>query len=341
MEQFGFFETELEERRKEIAAHDAETQLARNERFMQRKAALLADTKSWAGGVFSERISSLLQSMQDAGREAEGMHDAILAGINSAGNMGRLTEQHIVFVEQKARIEVARIGNFGQVKPTTWRERTVADIVAADFGSGQLPVAIQQAAVERLNDLGPQLAALGFQDDVEVDATASKEAQGLKAQLSDVRQALMTLAPARYRHAKGHKMASAEKLDRAETLASTILCIDTRAHPGVDTSIPLTSSGVRDKPVRNTARPAASERAATETTLPVVAGRHIGPIVAANDHSVAQKTGRSTTEVTWHSLLNLVGHAPHVGDMVEISYKNGVGHVAGQNLALERAGQSR
>ncbi|MES2879201.1 MAG: hypothetical protein V4713_12325 [Pseudomonadota bacterium] len=333
--QFGMFDAELIDRRKEITEHDAAVVRARAERFEQRKAVLMADTKNWIGGEFAERIESLLQTLKGAGEGAKGMHDAILVGINSAANGGRLTESHVEFVQNKARIEVARLG---QVQPTSWDKLSVADIGKSDFGSGQLPDAILVVAVGKLNTLGPQLAKLGFKNDIEVNATAPREAQDLKNQMSLVRQSLMMLAPARYREARGHKLAGGDKLEQAEAFASDVLGINTRLFPGVDTSVALTTGGIRQKPLRSSG--AVQDK--TQSVRNVVCeGLFIGCITKSEGDMVAQKTGRNAAELTWHSRQNLVGATAAIGDLVEIKYRNGIGHVAGQSLSLGLGGQAR
>lgn len=336
--QLGMFDAELANRRAEVAEEEAALQRARAARFEQRKAAILADTASWSGGEFSDRINALLKAMKDAGKEAEGMHDAILAGVNDAGRTGRLDERHVAFVEEKSRIEVARIGHLGQVHPVAWTTKTPADLAAFDVGSGQLPMAIQVAAVDRLNTLGPKLAALGFKDDFEVDARASIEARELKDLLGEVRHALMGLAPARFRQAKGYKHATGAKLDEAEDFATKVLGIDTRAHPGVGTDIQLTSSGVRSKP---TPRAKGDPERSRPDVQFVHSGVYVGVVVSATEHAISQKAGRNPNELIWHATSSLAGHAPKVGELVEIVYRDGVGRATGPTQSLEVACQTR
>lgn len=66
---------------------------------------------------------------------------------------------------------------------------------------------------------------------------------------------------------------------------------------------------------------------------PVTTGIHIGPIVAIEGDRIAQKIGRDPSKVVWHTVSNLKGQAPKIGEMAEIGYSKGLGIVKGQEQA--------
>lgn len=331
--QLGLFDAELAEVRQQLAEREETQRLNRAQRFEARKAAVMADTAAWKGGEHSQRIDVLLGKLLAVGDAGAPMHDAILIGINAAAKAGRLDDRHVTFVEEKARIEVARVADgLDVVKPVVWVNCTAADVAADDPGSGQLPVEIQQAAADRLNVFGPQLAALGFKNELEVSAASPKSAQAVKQQMNEVRHALMLLAPARFRIAKGYKLASQAKLDSREEFASTVLGIDTRAYPGVLTAVVLTASGLHQNSVAAAAKRDQNHQVDMDSI--VTTGYWVGAVVDVQERRLAQKVGRDLDSLVWHAIDKFSGPVPNLGDIAEINYVNGVGIT--KNLQHER-----
>lgn len=344
MAQFGLFDVELEEVREQLRAREEAIHRERQARFEANKAKLLADTGAWKGGEFSERIEALLDRLVKAGGSARGMHDAILGGINAAAKGGRLDERHVAFVEEKARVEVARVSTLGHVIPTKWERQSAADLSAVDPSCTQLPEAIQDAALARLNELGPRLAQLGFKSELEVDTSSPGDAQELAGGIREVHTALMLLAVNRYRNAKGYKQAKAERLDNIERFASHVLGIDTKAHPGVKLDLPLTSSGMRQKPTRNEVTTVELREGAGESSTPhraEVGGIYVGKITSLSADHLEQKVGRDPRDVVVHDRTALSGDDVAVGHVVTISYEMGMGRISNSELAVDQRGIAR
>lgn len=59
----------------------------------------------------------------------------------------------------------------------------------------------------------------------------------------------------------------------------------------------------------------------------VTEGLHVGPIVRVENGKIAQKSGRDPNKLIWHNVSNLKGPVPAVGEMAEINYAKGQGHV--------------
>ncbi|AMR78050.1 KfrB domain-containing protein [Cupriavidus nantongensis] len=342
--QFGLFDVELDEVREQLRMREATILRERQARFEANKAKLLADTGAWKGGEFSERIDALLDRLVHAGAPARRMHDAILGGINAAAKGGRLDEHHVAFVEEKARVEVARVSTLGEVIPTKWELQSATDLTAVDPSCTQLPEAIQHAALARLNELGPGLAQLGFKSELEVDTSSPRVAQELASGIREVHTALMLLAVNRYRDAKGYKQAKAERLDNIERFASQVLGIDTKAHPGVKLDLPLTSSGMRQKPARNQAKAAELHESVgdSDTTRQAdVSGIYVGKITSLSADRLEQKIGRDPRDVVVHDRATLSGDDVTVGNVVTISYEMGIGRLSNLDLAVEQRGRGR
>lgn len=70
-------------------------------------------------------------------------------------------------------------------------------------------------------------------------------------------------------------------------------------------------------------------------------GQHIGPITAVKDGMIEQKTGRDPGSLVWHSIANLNGITPKVGEVTEISYSKGKGTVKDRAKGLEQDGAER
>lgn len=342
--QFGLFDAELAEVRELLRDREDAYRRERQARFEANKSRLLADTAAWNGGEFSERIDTLLGKLLEAGEPAQGMHDAILAGINSAAKGGRLNERHVSFVEEKSRIEVARVSTLGQVIPVAWTERTADDLRAFDPGCAQLPVPILQAALGKLNGLGQQLAKLGFKSEIEVGTHCPSDARQIADGMRDVHTAVMLLAVNRYRHGKGYKTAKVEHLERMEMFASHVLGIDTQAHPGVKMDLPLTAGGVRHSRLRNSPKREQSHEAAAAASAPqhtLPSGIYVGKITALSDDTLQQKVGRDPRDVVVHDRRALGGDDAAVGHVVTISYEMGIGRLSNHELAVEQRGVGR
>ena len=338
--QFGMFDEELQEVRVELKGREEAMRCARQERFKANKATLLAETAAWKGGGFSTRIETLLGHLVLAGDPAKDMHDAILCGINSAAKAERLTEQHVAFVEDKARIEAARVSALGTVNPVAWPHRTATDLKTLDPSIGQLPEAIQQAGLEKINIFGQQLAQLGFMTELEVNASSPADACQVAGHLREVHQAMMLLAANRYRHAKGYKHANPERLVQMEQFASQVLGIDTTEHPGVKMDLPLTSDGLRQPMVRR-ANKEASAPARSPARPALASGRYIGKITALTGDVLEQKVGRNPGDVVAHDRRALGGGEVAIGQIVTISYEMGLGRLSNHGIVKSGGAMDR
>lgn len=328
--QEGFFEFELEVSRLENAAYDEALRAERARRFEARKAELRGDTVAWKGGPFDERVEALLAQLAAAGDPAHEMRDAILLGINAAAKQGRLDEQHVAFVEDKARKEVARVSLQGRVVATQWQARTLRDLAEVHPACLQLPAVIQRAAIDKVNGLGEQLAELGFKSELEVDASCPPTAQGLARGLREIHTALILLGVARYRNAKGYKASSEARLDYAENYATDVLGLDTRSRAGIKMDLALTTDGLRQ-----TSRPrvARGEAATFEPLDAEPSGIYVGKLVAISDDHLVQKVGRGPRDVVQHRRSAVCGDDAHAGDVVSISYEMGLARLANQRLS--------
>lgn len=70
-------------------------------------------------------------------------------------------------------------------------------------------------------------------------------------------------------------------------------------------------------------------------------GLHVGPITAIEGGRIAQKVGRDPDKVVWHSLANLSGVTPQLGEIAEIGYSKGVGKVKEKVRAKAQDGVER
>ena len=196
----------------------------------------------WESGPFADRLNKALADMEALGPQGIEMARIVRTGLADAVRAGKLDEARVAHAEDTARKTAGRLNR----QPTTWEPMTLEQLQAEDSTVGTLPEAIQQAALAKMNELGPQLAAQGAKSWREVDASWPKEATDTKAKMLEVLQALMHLAPARYAEAKDHKNRNPDKLGRMEDFATQVLGIDTRAHPGVATDNQITvGAGVR------------------------------------------------------------------------------------------------
>jgi hypothetical protein len=322
--------------RLENAAHDEAMRAERTRRFEARKAELRGDTAAWKGGPFDERVEVLLAQLAAAGDPAHEMRDAILLGINAAAKQGRLDEQHVSFVEDKARKEVARVSLQGKVVPAQWQARTLTDLAEVHPACLQLPEVVQRAAIDKVNGLGEQLGAIGFKSELEVDASCPAAAQGLARGLREIHTALILLGVARFRTAKGYKASSEARLDYAEDYATKVLGMETRSHAGIKMDLALTTDGLRQASRPRVARdePAAFEPIEAEPT-----GMYVGKLVAVSDDHLVQKIGRSPRDLVRHRRGEVCGDVARAGDIVAISYEMGMARLANQSLA--KAGVER
>jgi hypothetical protein len=307
---------------------------AQQQRFEAKKAAALADIGAWINGPYRERVEALIASMDRAGADARPLRDAILMGVNAAAKAGRLDEKHVAFVETKARVEVARVAAAGVAPPVAWGERAATDLEVA---CAQLPEPLLLRGLQRINDLGRRLGAMGFADAQEVTSSCSEEARGVARGIREVETALVVLAVDRYRAAKGYQNASAEHLERSERYATEVLGLETRRHPGVKADLPLTSSGLRTPPLKRRQVSAAQRDERARPAAP--SAMYVGRIVAMDEASATQKVGRGPTDLVRHSLADLSGHPPRVGEVVSISYAMGIGHIAAPSV--EKSGPRR
>ena len=258
----------------------------------------------WAGSEFAPRIDKMLADLDGAGTEsATGMANAIRSGLKFDLASGPLKEEGISFREGKARETLAAV----QAKPTTWTPMTADRLAAQDRTTTKLPEPIVQAALAKLNALGPKLAALGHQADTEVNAASSPEARAIADQMREVVGALLHLAPARYRAAKGYKNHKPEKLSSFEDHATQVLGIDTRAHPGVDMSEVITSGGVRERIERAAKNVSTHPKTVWGSTLLGEINRQLGGLSLALLHDLSyqkelalkDRNGRPLTG--WHN----------------------------------------
>jgi hypothetical protein len=335
--QAGFFDAELTEVRAQMDARDTEMRLERARRFEARKAELRGDTAAWKTGPFAERVDAMLEQLATAGEPAHDMRDAILLGINAAAKQGRLTEDHVSFVEEKARKEVARVSLDGQVVATRWEPRTVASLAEIHPACGQLPHPLQSAAVDKINEVGARLALLGFKSELDVDSSCPQGAQDLARSIREVNTALILVGVARFRNAKGYRTSSEARLDYAESFATGVLALDTRSHPGVAMDLPLTTDGLRQAPEPRVHRDQAAE--IVEPRRAEASGHYAGKVVEVTPDRVVQKVGRDPRDLVAHDRRHLSEEPVRVGDVVTIAYEMGLGRLTGPQAS--KGGPSR
>jgi len=331
--QAGFFDAETEAVRAELAANEEALRAERARRFEARKAELRGDTVGWKDGPFSERVTALLDQLAEAGQPANDMRDAILLGINSAAKQGRLDEAHVSFVEDKARKEVARVSLQGRVVATQWCTRTLEDLAEVHPACRQLPEALQRAAIAKVNELGGELAKLGFKSELEVDASCPRPAQELSHGVREVNTALILLGVNRYRNAKGYKASSEARIEYAEDYASKVLGLDSRSLPGVKMDLPLTTDGLRQesRPRARTGRADESPAGAPRQADP--SGVYVGKLVEMSGERLVQKVGRDPRDLVAHERAAVSGDDARIGQIVTISYEMGVARLTNQSLA--------
>jgi N12 class adenine-specific DNA methylase len=231
--QFSMFDAELKAEFEAIDQRRKAIYQARQDRFLKTRAEMESDTSAWSGSEFASRIQAVLDSLREAGPAGEETRAAIGAGFRMDGNQNRLTEETVSFRETVARRELANISTGVNRPSTTWKILSVNDLTEMELDIGKLPAPIVEAALDRLNTAGKELAVMGYKDEYEVNPSAPENARKVANQMREVVNSLMHLAPIRERIAKGHKNAKQAKLDRMEDLATEILGINTRNYPGV------------------------------------------------------------------------------------------------------------
>lgn len=233
--QLGMFDAELKTEYDAVAERDELREQARRDRLMRVREKLESDTSAWDQSPFAPRILSMLDSLRQAGSEADDMRHIILAGITVDAKTDRLTEDSIAFRETVARRELARISSNGVRPVANWEQVTPATLAEQETDIGKLPLEIVQAASDKLNTLGEKLASLGFASQYEVDPRAPTDAREIADHMRAAVNSMLMLAPIRERIAKGHKNAKQAKLDRMEDFASVAIGVNTREYPGVNT----------------------------------------------------------------------------------------------------------
>ena len=227
----------------------------RSQRLLERRRNLVEDDTLWKDHPLAARIRAMIEKLQSAGPQAEDMLACIMSGIQSNAGHGRIDLKTIEFLEDKVRQELARIGQSDSRPTATWNERTGHSLAEEDAAVAALPLGIRQAAAVRINELGQRLAALGYRDHHEVNAASPDDARRLKRDIADIYNAMMSLAPARYRAEKGYRNFKRENLERDESELSALLGIETRELPGVCMDQPLTSGGLRQERARRSKQP--------------------------------------------------------------------------------------
>lgn len=241
------FAEELAQVRADIDAMEQRKQEKRRERFAARAREIVSDESPWKDTPFADRIRKVLTDLVAAGPKGEDMAGAIASGFAMDARTGRLSDETVTFREGVARRTLANIAAGGKRPEAAWSSTSADQLREDDATIATLPRELADAAARKLNELGPQLAKLGYADYTEVDASSAADARQLADRMRSVYQALYMLAPARYGDAKGHKNRKPGKLERAEQWASEVLGIDTRAYAGVRTDVQVTSGGVREK----------------------------------------------------------------------------------------------
>ncbi|CAM5335113.1 hypothetical protein SSTU70S_04931 [Stutzerimonas stutzeri] len=209
----------------------------------------------WAATPYADRIRAIRDSLQGAGRLAAEVWSAIQAGIRGDIQRTRLTQEAVTCTGTARPGQALADGAPVRPKaePTLY---SVQSLCKEDVAFAQLPDALLEAAAGKLNAFGEQLAELGFAHYYEVTGASPEDARTVAGKMREVARLLLLLAPARYRIAKGYRKSDPAKLERFETLATTLLGIDTRAHPGIAMDRVLTASGERGTSLRRRPRPA-------------------------------------------------------------------------------------
>ncbi len=268
--QADMFSDAIQRELEQASTRHAQDHQLRAQRFEERRKALSDDVSCWAGHPLAPRIRAMADLLQQAGPKAQDMLNCIMAGINMRARHGQIDDATVEFLENKARIEIARIRQGDTPPAATWKERTGQSLAVEDVAIAALPLGIRQAAAVRINELGSQLAALGYSDHHEVNAASHEHARRLHRDIADIYNAMMSLAPSRYRAEKGYRNFKRENLERDENELSALLGIDTRELPGVCMDKPLTSSGLRQKAVRGKAKAKNGAGAALTAAIPSI-----------------------------------------------------------------------
>ena len=268
MVQIGMFDPELKAEFEAIAQREQQRHQAGRDRLAVIRAKIDGDTSAWDKTEFAPRIRVMLGSLADAGEKGLEMRAVIQAGINMDARLNTLTEAVVAFREKVAQRELATISVNGIRLSVKEKPMTLAGMIELEPDFAKLPLPIVEAAVLRLNELGKELAVLGFTHYYEVDPRAPKDARDIADQMRDVTSAVLLLAPIRHRIAKGYKTAKQAKLDRLEDFATETIGINTRDFPGVVDSNDL----------------------AVEPSAPSESARAMADVVPAGEFSVVDGT---------------------------------------------------
>lgn len=196
----------------------------------------------WSKSEFAPRINAALNSLEDTGiAAAADLARVIRLGLDSEKKP--IDETRAAFTEDLVKREMSR----WHPQAVPWEPITLEALRAKDGVIKALPDPIVQAAVTRLNELGPRLARHGFKSQDEVNGSHPVSANDIAREMREVVGALLGLAPARYSEAIQRKNVNPKTIGRAEDFASRVLNIDTRAHPGVDTTDIIGSSGAKKR----------------------------------------------------------------------------------------------
>lgn len=224
------FQEAKDEMSKQLADQEASRRAAAQERLSRIRQSIEARAV-WKSSAFADRIAVLLGALEGQGEHCEGVRICIISGAETAIEHNKLTEAVVVHWENVAKGALAHASRQDRMALAPWTPISGADILKQEPGLEHLHPELINAAVRRVNDVGPQLAALGYTDVRSVNSACPMAARAVASRIKDFWLCLVLVEEsrrARRRNPKRHNAAHLEKLERH---ASELLGIDTLSYP--------------------------------------------------------------------------------------------------------------
>lgn len=218
-------ELEQQERRR-IATQDEFRNQAARARLQRIRQEIEARSR-WYETPHADRIAVVLNALQGQGEHCEDVRACIISGLETAIEQGKLDEQRLAHIERVGREALAHVGASGGLPPLVWPQVSVSDLLRGSPQLGALHPALLQAVADKINAIGPELAALGYDSPWRVNSASSWAARAVSKRLREVWQCLDHVVMSRETAAKGHKRHNADHHLALEMHASELLGVRT------------------------------------------------------------------------------------------------------------------
>lgn len=222
---------ELEQQEAQRIARDDERRIAAARARLQRIRREIEARTRWHETPYAERLAVVLNALQGQGEHCEGVRACIISGLETAIEQGKLDEQRVAHIERVAREALAHVGAGCRLQPLQWPQVSIGDLLGGCPQLGALHPVLLQAVVDKINAIGPELAALGYDRPWRVNSASPWPARNVAGRLREIWSCLEHVVQSRETAAKGHKRHNADNLLAFEKHASELLGVRTTDYP--------------------------------------------------------------------------------------------------------------